>query len=534
MKSISVWGKAVIFFAVIIISTAGCRERVSGSKYHHPYVSVRDQQFIDTVGRNLILHGLNLVNKDPEQHYLGSNDREIFRKMKGWGFNCVRLGVIWDGLEPEPGVYDKEYLQGIDDRIRWAAENNIYVILDMHQDLYSVLFSDGAPEWATLTEDKPHITGEIWSEAYFLSPAVQTAFDNFWANAPASDGTGVQDHFIEAWKHLAERFAGYRNVAGYDLMNEPFPGSAAVRIMPSLMQTYASVMAEKEQKPLPTEEELANIWTSVEGRAKVYKDLSDTSVFSRVFEAIYSIQAPFEEDILTPFYQKTRDAIREVDPYHIIFIEHAIYGNSGTRSAIQPLTDASGRKDTLVAYAPHGYDLVTDTDIQEASSLNRVGFIFERIYQSGNRLDMPVLVGEWGAFYGNQHQAVVNQADFIINEYERRLFSHTYWSYFNELEKMPYFSILKRPYPMAVSGKLGSYDFDPKKRVLEVEWLEKTGVTTPTRIYIDDIEAIQEGEITLNPLSDYKIEPIKNTGAGYLMIAASNEMNRKLLKIKFR
>ena len=46
-------------------------------------------------------------------------------------------------------MYDEAYLQGVDQRIEWAQKNNIYVFLDMHQDLYSVLFSDGAPEWAT-------------------------------------------------------------------------------------------------------------------------------------------------------------------------------------------------------------------------------------------------------------------------------------------------------------------------------------------------------------------------------------------------
>ena len=57
----------------------------------------------------------------------------------------------------------------------------------MHQDLYSVLYADGAPKWATLTEGKPHKTGDIWSEAYMLSEAVQNAFDNFWANTSVSN-----------------------------------------------------------------------------------------------------------------------------------------------------------------------------------------------------------------------------------------------------------------------------------------------------------------------------------------------------------
>lgn len=57
-----------------------------------------------------------------------------------------------DRLEPEPGVYNEDYLKEIDERIQWAEQNNLFVVLDMHQDLFSVKYSDGAPEWATLDE----------------------------------------------------------------------------------------------------------------------------------------------------------------------------------------------------------------------------------------------------------------------------------------------------------------------------------------------------------------------------------------------
>ena len=129
-------------------------------------------------------------------------------RLRDWGMNVIRLGIIWDGLEPEPGVYDDAYLAAMDQRVAWAANHGLYVFLDMHQDLYSVLYSDGAPEWATLTDDQPHIDrGDVWSDAYLTSPAIQRAFENFWANAPASDGLGIQDHYAAAWRHVAERYA---------------------------------------------------------------------------------------------------------------------------------------------------------------------------------------------------------------------------------------------------------------------------------------------------------------------------------------
>jgi endoglycosylceramidase len=35
----------------------------------------------------------------------------------------------------------------------------------------------------------------------------------------------VQDHFAEAWRRVAARFATQSHVAGYDILNEPWPGS---------------------------------------------------------------------------------------------------------------------------------------------------------------------------------------------------------------------------------------------------------------------------------------------------------------------
>jgi len=73
-------------------------------------------RFIDPQGRQVILHGINLVNKDPKAGYLGPADLKTFASFRRWGLNCVRLGVIWDGLEPEPGVFNETYCKGLTGR----------------------------------------------------------------------------------------------------------------------------------------------------------------------------------------------------------------------------------------------------------------------------------------------------------------------------------------------------------------------------------------------------------------------------------
>jgi hypothetical protein len=155
------------------------------------FISVRDGRFIDAQGRQVLLHGLCVISKNKAENYQSWQGPADFAAMRDWGMNCIRLGILWDGLEPQPGVFDEAYLKAVDQRIAWAKAAGIHVFLDMHQDLYSYKYSDGAPEWATLTDDQPHLTGgDVWSDAYVLSPAIQRAFDNFWVNKPCADGEG--------------------------------------------------------------------------------------------------------------------------------------------------------------------------------------------------------------------------------------------------------------------------------------------------------------------------------------------------------
>lgn len=100
------------------------------------FASVRNEILVDSLGRELVLNGINHVTKSPEDRYVYPNDEQLFKEFRNWGINCIRYGINWDGLEPEPGQYNESYLQEIDRRVRWAEENGIYLILDMHQDLF--------------------------------------------------------------------------------------------------------------------------------------------------------------------------------------------------------------------------------------------------------------------------------------------------------------------------------------------------------------------------------------------------------------
>jgi endoglycosylceramidase len=170
--------------------------------------------------------------------------------------NCIRLAIFWDGLEPQPGHFDRAYLGRIAQQVEWAKAQGLHVLLDMHQELDSVKFSDGAPAWATLDEGQPYTPTTLWSDAYYASPAVQAALDHFWSNSAAPDGVGLEEHYARVWQFVAQRFHDEPAVIGYDLMNEPFPGKDAQRVWQATLQRLLEMFAARLGQRAPTPEAL--------------------------------------------------------------------------------------------------------------------------------------------------------------------------------------------------------------------------------------------------------------------------------------
>jgi len=73
--------------------------------------------FRDEYNRARIFHGQNIVVKLPP--YLPTQDAfdfdmsiadEDLQYLKDWGNNIIRLGVMWESVEPARGVYGYKYL----------------------------------------------------------------------------------------------------------------------------------------------------------------------------------------------------------------------------------------------------------------------------------------------------------------------------------------------------------------------------------------------------------------------------------------
>ncbi len=218
---------------------------------------------VDRDGRTVLLHGVNLVYKiAPYEVVVTGSGRNVLsvdeaHRIAQLGFDVVRLGVIWKGLEPgtdpindpsicKPGTPRKSgpgqfnattfanYVNGLDSTIALLARFGIYSLIDMHQDVYNEAFGgEGAPNWAVCTDrivPRPKLHIPNWSVNY-TGPGVAQAYGHFWANDVVGN---VQGEFDTVWTRLAAHFKNNHWVVGYDPLNEPYgPGLATRPINPA-------------------------------------------------------------------------------------------------------------------------------------------------------------------------------------------------------------------------------------------------------------------------------------------------------------
>lgn len=207
----------------------------------------------DSFGRIVTLRGVNAVYKRApytltvtpnKPNSLTAADAQ---RIASLGFNVVRLGVIWAGIEPghgganqpsvcspgaatDPGMWNQQvadaYLAQVKAVVDILGAAHIYSLIDMHQDVWSSQFSgEGAPAWATCTSGHPiTVLPGRWSNNYG-NPATLAAFGHFFANDVRG---GLQQQFQRAWTAVASTFATNPWVVGYDPINEPFDVNVAV------------------------------------------------------------------------------------------------------------------------------------------------------------------------------------------------------------------------------------------------------------------------------------------------------------------
>jgi endoglycosylceramidase len=210
---------------VQLLSTVG---PVSAASTQGQFLKTSGTQILDGTGNQIVLRGLNYYGYECDNMPNEMHTEADYARFASLGFNVVRLPVGWMWFEPRPGYFDTSYLNIVSKDIQWAKKYGLYIIIDMHQNLWSPRFLDSS--------DGNHGCGAPqWSVAQY--PATNAgrfkAMANFWVNAT------LQAHYSDVWKKVASTFANEETVAGYDIMNEPpDPASYAWAIGMQLDSSY--------------------------------------------------------------------------------------------------------------------------------------------------------------------------------------------------------------------------------------------------------------------------------------------------------
>jgi endoglycosylceramidase len=399
----------------------------------------------DAKGRVVITHGVNMVYKrppyDPGAVGFDSADAQFLAEH---GFNSVRLGTIYGAVEPHPGLYDDAYLDRIAAVQRTLARQKIFSLIDFHQDLYNERFSgEGFPDWAVIDDGLPAEPLTGFPGTYLTSPGGNQAWDNLWADRAAADGVGLQEHYAATWRHVAERFEQEPYVLGYDLFNEPWPG------------TQWPTCANLDGCPA------------------------------------------FEQDSLAPMQEKAIAAIRGVDSHHLVWYEPMVITNFGAKDHhpdtgdtqagmsfhVYCLGDALGGVPVTVP----GLADMTCEQLEELAMSNAE----ERANENGDTL----LLSEFGA---TDNAETITR---MVERADRHMISWQWWHYCGcddpttqgpgdtqAIVRDPFqpptgdnvltdkLALIDRPYPQVVAGTPESWSFDTSSGVFELAY----SATTPS------------------------------------------------------
>jgi len=385
----------------------------------------------DAQGRALVLKGFN-ANGDAKGDSLrvGKADLSDFQRMADeWGCNWIRFLVFWGSIEPEPGLYDTSYMERVKERLDWCEAAGLYVVLDMHQDLYTWRYGgDGAPEWAIRHNGEPFELQSPWEKNY-LQPAVIASIRNFWI--PENGHGELQDHYIGAFMRLAEHVKGHPALLGFDLYNEP-------------------VLATREF-------------------------------------------IGFEDKFLHPFYQRLIDSLRTVDEDSWLFYEPMAMGpNQGFRSGLGPLNDPR-KGDPRLVYYPHIYTLDLDlTGKYIGFPLFTSAWAAKR-NREVRRHKVPLCVGEFGLDNTRPSALKYLESVMKVIEKTGSGWAYwdygkggSWVPLDKEGKEKPMLDVLVRPYPQRTAGTPKSYGYHRKTGKFWLHYYPNTEAADSTIIFIPE------------------------------------------------
>ncbi|MBX3026849.1 cellulase family glycosylhydrolase [bacterium] len=443
----------------------------TGAEGALPPIGAAGRWFTDALGRVVQLRGVNMVAKRdpfyPAAFGFGGDDAAF---LAANGFNAVRLGIDFRGLMPTPGVVETAYLDHLAETVRVLVAHDLFVLLDFHQDGFAPMFNgNGLPDWMAISDGLPNPPDAVFPLYYIQNPAMQRAFESFWANRPGPGGVGIQDYFLQGVRAVAARFADEPRVLGTELMNEPWPGAD---------------------------------WGPCALDANGCPDI--------------------EAQRLRPFYDRGAGAARAEAPSQMVFVEPFVLFNFGQANTSLP------GPDERLALSFHSYALDAAS---EEGVVARAVAAAERdrrpvlCSEFGASVD-PVLLNR---IAGQLEQGLV---PWLFWSYDENItIDLTRPPGGDNLRSSEAFDALVRPYPVAVAGTPTAISFDPATRVFRFEydttapaggalppWV-LTAVSVPARQYPGGYLVEVEGAVVTSPPDAPLLTLQRTPGAAAVTVA---------------
>ncbi len=458
---------------------------------------------VDRFGRVVILHGVNAVEKNPPYELTVTPNRPWTfdaadaRRIAALGFDVVRLGVLWQGLEPGPagvgandpavcapgapagglGFFDARtaaaYLAKVAKVVDLLGRAHVYTLLDMHQDVYSQAFAgEGAPAWAVCTDGQPVVLAAgRWSKNY-ADTTLHTAMTHFWTNDVVGN---LQGQFDRAWGFVAHRFAHNPWVVGYDPFNEPFePNLSPAQSVQFATQLECFYTGRRHPGALK------------QGGAPVTCPAGD----------------PAEGVVPT---------IEAADHQHLVFIEPDIYGiPHGAPAMLGPMpfprlvfnfhvycgarSPVTGDPTTLVA--------CVNQELQSMSRLEQERALLSSPEQPGGP---PAFMSEFGA---SQDPALIQQLTSAADQYALG-WAYWAWKYYDDPtgssneglvepsgHLAPTAPVLSATYAQAVAGTPVSVSWTPLSGAYTLVYAPNPAVAAPTVLFVGQASIGRAGYCT--------------------------------------
>lgn len=463
--------------------------------------------YVDSHGRTRIFHGMNVVYKKapwiaPTETFdtTDSMDSETMANLQKWGFNVVRLGVMWPGVEPSLGEFDEDYLGAISNMAANLAEYGVYTIADLHQDVGSRRFcGEGFPEhyvdamfadptskisktWdfpSPLAVDLPKDPDGMpnqeecmkhqFAQYYFASQVGALWHELYMPGTPLNLG------FSRFWGKVAETLGNASHLLAYELLNEPsgfcLDGTLSCLKTPGL-------------------------------------------VFGNAVE----------RERLTPMYQAAAKAIRDAGGTQTIMYEATVLPKTADVFPEPVLGD-----DDQQALAYHIYCAPGDGASKTAGIICDVAQkIYDHTYFKwlDKHQSTAGFLTEFGAVAGNELELV--HLNNLLKTTDDRLQGWAYWqlkkfqdittanadeSLYDEQGDLEVakLKVLSRTYAQATAGKLSKMEFDPDSAVFEMDFTV-TVTSAPTEIYLnEDLHYPNGHEVTVRPAGCFDVtSPMAN------------------------